>query len=107
MTDATTTDKPLSVLERAQQLTLEEIWSALPERVQANPGCMKRLHDAGPKLGAATYKDYFWKPDPDGRGMVHSLPDDKLLALMIGLYIHKGGNDPQGELQFWQSIFGC
>ena len=95
----------MTIVEQAQRLTLDDVWAALPERIQQNETIMQRLQAAGPKLAAATYKDMFWITDPDGRGMVRSIPDEELLPLMVGLYLHQGGDDPQGEADFWKGVW--
>jgi hypothetical protein len=33
------------------------------------------------------------------------LSDAQLLALMVSLYAHQGGQDPASELAFWERIF--
>jgi hypothetical protein len=84
---------------------IEEAIAALPERVRGNAGCMARLQCNDPELAMARFKDHFWKADPDGRGMVHSLPDDELLSFMLAVYVNQGGQAPEKALSFWEKIF--
>lgn len=87
------------------QLTIEQVWAVLPERIRQNEGIMQRLQAAPPRLATAIYKDMFWITDPDGRGMVRSISDDELLPLMMALCNHQGGTDPQAEAEFWKGVW--
>jgi hypothetical protein len=87
------------------QPTIKDVWAALPESVRSNQAIMQRIQTAGPHRAASNYKDYFWTSDPDGRGMVRALPEDELLALMLCLYTHQGGTNPEAEAKFWKGVW--
>lgn len=87
--------------------SIDEVWAALPEKARANLYVIDRIKSSGPRLAAATYKDFFWMQNPSDRGMIHSLPDDQLLRLMIALYVYQGGDEPAVELAFWEKIFAA
>ena len=105
MTVAATTAKA-SLIDQARALTLEQVYAHLPERCRANAAIMKRLDKAGYELAPAAFKDMFWEPDPDGRGMRHSMPTNKLLTLMLALYLQKGGQEPEVFERRWSAILG-
>ena len=88
-------------------ITIADVWAALPEQVRSNPSSMERLQAAAPRLAVATYTDFFWEDNPDAPGRRRrSLPKDKLLSLMMRLYIHQGGTETDAELTFWQNMLG-
>lgn len=93
-----------TLIDPARRLSIDQIYAALPDRCSSNPAIMKRLDEAGYELAPATYKDMFWEPDPDGRGMRHSIPIKQLLTLMLALYLHKGGPEPEVFESRWSAI---
>ena len=106
MSEVATTDEHTMILAKAKALSIEDVWAALPEEIQGHSAIMERLKNADPRRAAASYKDYFWEDNPNDAGRKrHSLPDEQLLSLMICLYLHRGGTEPEQELTFWQNIF--
>ena len=75
----------------------DRVVSALPERIQANPHCLKRLGSFDPDRAAVAIVVYFWEPlPPDENGNSQmgnqmSVSMGWLLALMADIYRANGG----------------
>ena len=86
-------------------VSIEDVWAALPEDARANPHVMKRLQESTPGRAVANYTDLFWEDDPNDAGRRRrSIDDDKILPLMMRLYIHLGGTETEKELEFWKRV---
>lgn len=92
--------------QTGKTLTIDDVWAALPPffKRENNPTMAAILDNAGPKYAASTYAHLFWGSDADGRP-ARTISVERLLELMIVLYLYKGGNDPEGETAFWKKIF--
>lgn len=99
---ATKIDDPASFLDAARSLSIEDVWAALPNRVNANKAIIESIQKADPKLASTKFGDYFWEDDPHDPGRRRrSLPPEKLIPLALCLYLHQGGEDLEEELRFW------
>lgn len=90
------------ILSQAQALSREQIWNALPEENRTD-AIRQEIADAGPGEAINIYKSCFWKII-DG-SMQRLIEPTELLPFMIGIYLQKGGTEPEQEIAMWARLF--
>lgn len=67
------------MISLSELLTINEVWNALSDRLNANPALMERIKQGSPNLAVLTY---FSEPNSSDLGIRHFLPSKQLLASM-------------------------